>query len=236
MDKRFIREEILVGKEAINKLAKSKVLVFGVGGVGSYVCEALARAGVGKFVIVDNDTVDISNINRQLIATSSTIGKNKVDVMRERILDINPKAKVDTYCTFFSHETKEHIIKKPLTYVIDCIDSVPSKIEIIKQCKNLDIPVISSMGTGNKLFPNKFEIKDINQTSVCPLARSVRKQLKAEGIDHVKVLFSKEEPIKNDVYINENRKIVPGSVSFVPSVAGLMIAGEVVRDILDINR
>ena len=235
----FSRTELLIGKEGIEKLNKSKVAVFGLGGVGSYVVEGLARAGIGNFILVDNDKVDLTNINRQIIATHKTIGIPKVEVARERILDINPDAKVEIYQEFFMPDSKE-ILESTISYVVDAVDTVTAKIEIVVRAKKLNIPIISSMGTGNKLDPTKFEVTDIYKTSICPLAKVMRKELKARGIDNLKVVYSKEEAIKpesiNELEIKKENKIkkqVPGSISFVPSVAGLIIAGEVIKDILD---
>lgn len=232
----FSRTELLIGKEGIAKLKNSKVAIFGIGGVGSYVVEALARAGIGSFVLIDNDTISLTNLNRQLIATHSTIGEYKVDVAKARILDINPKAKVKTYKEFFLPETKKNIITEDIDYVVDCIDTVTGKIAIILKCDELKIPVISSMGTGNKLDPSKFEITDINKTNMCPLAKVMRKELRARGIKKLKVIYSKEDPIKVAQSLDEEpkdgKRSVPGSISFVPSVAGLMIAGEIVKDLL----
>lgn len=235
MPNQFSRTELLIGKEGISKLQKAKVAIFGIGGVGSFVTEGLARAGVEKFILIDNDQISITNINRQIIATTKTIGKNKVDVMKERILEINPNAKVETYQEFYMPNSKTEIITKDLTYVVDCVDTVTAKIEIIMQCKKLEIPVISSMGTGNKLDPLRFEIADIYKTSVCPLAKVMRKELKKRNIESLKVLYSKEEPIKlqkNDSKEEISKTTVPGSISFVPPVAGLIIAGEIVKDII----
>ncbi len=235
MSNQFSRTELLIGKEGIIKLQKAKVAIFGIGGVGSFVTEGLARAGVEKFILIDNDQISITNINRQIIATTKTIGKNKVDVMKERILEINPNAQVETYQEFYMPNSKTEIITKDLTYVVDCVDTVTAKIEIIMQCKKLEIPVISSMGTGNKLDPLRFEIADIYKTSVCPLAKVMRKELKKRNIESLKVLYSKEEPIKlqkNDSKEEISKTPVPGSISFVPPVAGLIIAGEIVKDII----
>lgn len=235
MSNQFSRTELLIGKEGISKLQKAKVAIFGIGGVGSFVTEGLARAGVEKFILIDNDQISITNINRQIIATTKTIGKNKVDVMKERILEINPNAQVETHQEFYMPNSKTEIITKDLTYVVDCVDTVTAKIEIIMQCKKLEIPVISSMGTGNKLDPLRFEIADIYKTSVCPLAKVMRKELKKRNIESLKVLYSKEEPIKlqkNDIKEEINKTPVPGSISFVPPVAGLIIAGEIVKDII----
>lgn len=239
MENQFSRTELIIGKENIEKLKRSKVAIFGIGGVGSYVVEALVRAGIGNFVLVDNDTVSISNINRQLIATTKTIGNAKVEVAKERILEINPKANVEIYKEFFMPET-QGILDESIDYIVDAIDTVTAKIELIERAKKLNISIISSMGTGNKLDPTKFEITDIYKTSVCPLAKVMRKELKQRGIKKLKVLYSKEEPIKVnctnkenlDVTINSRMKQIPGSISFVPSVAGLIIAGEVIKDLI----
>ena len=249
----FSRTELLIGKEGLEKLKNAKIAVFGVGGVGSFVIEGLARAGVGNFVIIDDDKICLTNINRQIIATRKTVGKFKVDVMKERILDINPDANVETHQEFYLPNSESNIINKDLTYVVDCVDTVTAKIEIVIQCKKLGIPVISSMGTGNKLDPTRFEISDIYKTSICPLAKVMRKELRKRNIDSLKVLYSKEEPIKIDETANcscktncicppgtkrncASRNQVPGSVSFVPSVAGLIIAGEIVKDIIGYNK
>jgi tRNA A37 threonylcarbamoyladenosine dehydratase len=232
----FSRTELLIGKDGIQKLQNSKVAIFGIGGVGSFVVEGLVRAGVKDFILIDNDKICLTNLNRQIIATTKTIGKYKVDVMKERILEINPNAKVETYKEFYMPNCKTNIITKNLSYVVDCIDTVTAKIEIVMNCNKLNIPVISSMGTGNKLDASKFEITDINKTSVCPLAKVMRKELKRKNISKLKVIYSKEEPIKPyETVENEetNKKQIPGSISFVPSVAGLMIAGEVVKDIIN---
>ena len=225
----FSRTELLIGKEGIEKLQKAKVAIFGIGGVGSFVVEGLARAGVGNFILVDNDDICLTNLNRQIIATHKTLGMSKVEVAKQRILDINPNAKIEIRKEFFTKESEE-FIDKTVDYIIDCIDTVSSKIELILRAKNLDIPIISSMGTGNKLDPTKFEITDIYKTSVCPLAKVMRKELKNRGIDKLKVVYSKEEPIK--IKQNEEEKCKAGSISFVPSVAGLIISGEVIKDLI----
>ena len=227
----FSRTELLIGKEGLEKLNKSKVAIFGLGGVGSYVVEALARSGVGRFALVDNDVVALSNINRQIIATMDTIGRDKVDICKERILSINPDAKVETYKEFFLKDSKD-IFDETFDYVVDAIDTITGKIEIIIRANKYKVPVISSMGTGNKLDPSKFEITDIYKTSYCPLAKVMRKEMKERGIKKLKVIYSKEKPIKVNAFDEEKKKAVPGSISFVPSVAGLMIAGEVIRDII----
>lgn len=226
----FCRTKILIGDEGLEKLKNAKVAVFGVGGVGSFVVEALARAGVGSFVLIDKDQVSLSNINRQLIATHETIGKLKVDVAKKRILSINPEAKVETFAEFFM-PGNANILNNSITYIVDAIDTVTAKIELVMQVQKLGIPIISSMGTGNKLNPCLFEITDIYKTQVCPLAKVMRKELKQRGVKHLKVLYSKEEPLKSGI-IGENGKTIPGSISFVPSVAGLIIAGEVIKDLL----
>ena len=223
MENQFSRTELIIGKEKIEILKKSKVAIFGIGGVGSYVVEGLARAGIGNFILVDKDEVSISNINRQIIATHSTVGKIKVDVAKERILSINPNAKVEVYKEFFMPETTG-ILDETIDYIVDSVDTVTAKIELIVRANKMNIPIISCMGTGNKMDPTKFEIADIYKTSVCPLAKVMRKELKTRGIKKLKVLFSKEEAIKTEGNI--------GSLSFVPSVAGLIIAGEVIKDLI----
>lgn len=238
MINQFTRTELLIGNEGLEKLHNCKVAIFGVGGVGSFVAEGLARAGIGNFILIDNDDIDITNINRQIHATHSTVGKYKVDVMKDRILDINPKANVETFKTFYMPDNKNNILDNSITYIVDAIDTVTAKIELAIDANRLSIPIISSMGTGNKLDPTKFEIADISKTSVCPLAKVMRKELKLRGIKKYKVLYSKEEPVKLDEELEKeclkgtNKKNVPGSISFVPSVAGLIIAGEVIKDIL----
>lgn len=216
----------------MNKLKNSHVAVFGIGGVGGHICEALLRCGVGEITIVDADTVSESNINRQIVALHSTVGKLKTDVFKERALDINPNIKVNDKAVFFDEKTLDLFDFSAFDYVADAIDTVTSKLLLAKICTEKNIPIISSMGTGNKLNPALFEISDISKTSVCPLARVMRTKLRHAGIKHLKVLYSKEEPIK--VYESEARhsgRPSPGSVSFVPSVAGLMIAGEIIKDL-----
>ncbi|MBR0058811.1 MAG: tRNA threonylcarbamoyladenosine dehydratase [Methanobrevibacter sp.] len=233
MEDKFSRTEMLIGNEGMKKLNDAKVAIFGIGGVGSFVCEGLARSGIGNFILVDYDKIDKSNINRQLIATVNTIGKYKADLMKERILEINPDANVEIYKEFYLADSKIDIITKDLSYAVDCVDTIMAKIAIICECDALDVPVISSMGTGNKLDPTMFEVADIYETSVCPLARIMKKDLRKRNIEKLKVVYSKEHAINtNDCAINQNRKFkVKGSVSFVPSVAGLIIAGEVIKDI-----
>ena len=226
IDEKFTsRTELLIGKQGIKKLQNSKVAIFGLGGVGSYVVEGLSRAGVGNFILVDNDKINPSNINRQIIATTKTVGKPKVVVEKERILEINPEANVEIIEEFFTKDSKE-IFDNTISYIIDAIDTISSKIELIVRANKLNIPIISCMGTGNKLDPTKFEITDIYKTTVCPLAKVMRKELRNRGIEKLKVLYSKEEPIK----LNNTNTI--SSISFVPSVAGLIISGEVIKDIL----
>lgn len=229
MEKWLSRTESLIGKEALKNLSKKKVAIFGLGGVGSYVVESLARVGISNFVLVDNDNISITNMNRQIIATNKTIGKPKVEVAKERILEINNKAKIEIYKEFFTPNT-EGIIDDSVSYIVDAVDTVTAKIELVLRAKELNIPIISSMGTGNKLDPTKFEVSDIHKTSVCPLAKVMRKELKKRDISKLKVVYSKEEPIKTTIL--ENNKKVPASISFVPSVAGLIIASEVVKDLI----
>jgi tRNA A37 threonylcarbamoyladenosine dehydratase len=223
----FIKTELLIGKKGFEKLKNSKVAIFGVGGVGSFVIEGLARSGVGSFVLIDHDNIDITNINRQIHSYINNIGEAKVDVMKKRILDINPQANIDTYNTFFSKENSAGLIKKDYDYIVDAIDTVPCKIELILLAKEMGLKIISSMGAGNKLDPLKFKIADIFDTSVCPLARVIRKELKKRDVKSLKVVYSTESPIKSQGGIG-----VVGSVSFVPSVMGMIIAGEVIKDLV----
>ena len=224
----FSRTELLIGKEGIEKLKKAKVAVFVIGGVGSFVVEGLVRAGIGNFVLVDKDIVDITNLNRQIIATRKTVGKPKVEVAKERILEINPDTNVEIHQEFFMPDSEE-ILDNTIDYVVDAVDTVTAKIELVIRANKLNIPIISSMGTGNKLDPTKFGVTDIYKTSVCPLAKVMRKELKNRGIKKLKVVYSKEEPIKTNII---QQKPIPASISFVPSVAGLIIAGEVIKDII----
>ena len=221
------RTELLIGKDNIQKLANSKVIVYGIGGVGSFVVEGLVRAGIEHIILVDNDVIAPSNLNRQVHATISNIGKLKVDCMKERILSINPKVNVETYISQNIENGEELLIDDTIDYVVDAVDTITTKLKLIQRAKEKQVPIISCMGTGNKLDPTKFEIADIYKTSVCPLAKVMRKELKKRGINDLKVLYSKEEPIKHDV---ESR--TPASISFVPSVAGMIIAGEVIKDII----
>lgn len=228
----FSRTEMLLGKENVEKLKKARVAVFGVGGVGGYVCEALARSGVGYLELVDKDVVSLSNINRQIIALHSTVGRYKTEVMAERIKDINPSAVVRVRNLFYLPETASEFDFSSYDYVVDAIDTVTGKIELIVRAKQAKIPVISSMGAGNKLDPTRFEVSDISKTTVCPLARVMRRELKKHAIDHVKVVYSKEEPFKVETQEQNVGKPSPGSVAFVPSVVGLIIAGEVIKDLI----
>lgn len=225
------RTELLIGKDNVKKLNKAKVAIFGIGGVGSFVVEGLVRAGIENFILVDNDSVSVTNLNRQIIATTKTIGKPKVEVAKSRILEINPNANVEIYQEFFMPNSDE-IIDNSVTYIVDAIDTVTAKIELVVRANKLNIPIISCMGTGNKLDPTKFEVADIYKTSVCPLAKVMRKELKAREIKKLKVVYSKEEPINSKEFMENSNKQVPGSISFVPSVAGLIISGEVIKDII----
>lgn len=230
----FSRTELLLGEEAMSQLKNARVMVLGVGGVGSHCIEALARAGVGNLILVDNDTVSLTNINRQSIAFHSTVGQYKTKVMAEKIADICPSCDVKTYEMFVLPENIVSLFEEPVDYIIDAIDTVTAKLALVEKAKELNIPIISSMGTGNKLHGELFEITDISKTSVCPLCKVMRKELKARGIYHLKVLYSKEQPLKPAGDTGEDkgsRRALPGSVSFVPPVAGLLIAGEVIRDI-----
>ena len=237
----FSRTELLLGKEAMERLKNARVAVFGVGGVGGYVCEALARSGVGAFDLIDNDTVSLTNLNRQIIATHKTIGRVKVEVMRERILDINPKADGWIHECFFLPENASEFDFSKYDYVVDAVDTVTAKLEIIMRAKKVNVPVISSMGAGNKLDASKFLVTDIYKTKVCPLAKVMRRELKKRGVKKLKVVYSQEEamtPIVNEAMKEElsitEKRSIPGSVAFVPSVAGLILAGEVIKDIAKI--
>ena len=253
MQNQFSRTEILIGKEALEKLKASRVAVFGIGGVGGYVCEALVRTGVGAFDLIDDDKVCLTNLNRQIIATRDTIGRHKVEVMRERILSINPDAEVTTHRCFYLPENAQDFDFSSYDYVVDAVDTVTAKLEIVMRAKESNIPVISCMGVGNKLNPTQLEIADIYKTSVCPLAKVMRRELRKRGVDKLKVLYSKEEPITplddSEDTCREHcvcppgttrkctqRRAIPGSISFVPSAAGLIIASEVVKDLAGINR
>ena len=235
----FSRTELLLGSEAMQKLKNSRVAVFGVGGVGGYSVEALARSGVGAIDLIDNDTVSLTNINRQIIATLDTVGRYKVDVAEERIKSINPDCKVVKHKCFFLPETADEFDFNDYDYVVDAIDTVKGKLEIIVRAKQAETMVISSMGAGNKLDPAAFEVADISKTSVCPLAKTMRVQLRKIGINHLKVVYSKEAPVvpryNEDSALEQAesvRRALPGSTAFVPSVVGLIIAGEVVKDLI----
>ena len=248
----FSRTELLLGKEAMERLENSRVAVFGVGGVGGYVCEALVRSGVGAFDLIDDDKVCLTNLNRQIIATRKTVGKYKVDVMKERILEINPKADVRIHKTFFLPENADEFPFEEYDYVVDAVDTVTAKLELVMKAKEKNIPIISSMGAGNKLDASAFKVADIYKTKVCPLAKVMRRELKKRGIKKLKVVYSEEQPIRpiEDMSIScrtncicppgakhkcTERRNIPGSTAFVPSVVGLIIAGEVVKD-LTVNR
>lgn len=231
MKEQFEREAMLIGDEGVERLRAATVAVFGVGGVGSYTVEALARAGVGRLLLVDNDTVSITNINRQLIALHSTVGQPKVEVAAARVRDINPDCAVETHCMFYTPETADELDLTGVSYIVDAVDTVSAKLELIVRAKALGIPVISCMGAGNKLDATRFEAADIFDTSVCPLARVMRRELRARGITSCKVIYSKEEPT-----LSADGRRVPGSLSYVPSVAGLLAAGEVIRDLTEGRR
>lgn len=235
----FSRAELLLGQEGMRRLKEAAVIVFGVGGVGSHCIEALARGGVGTLILVDNDRVSLTNINRQSIAYHSTIGKYKTEVMRERIKDISPETEVFTHELFVLPENLEQVFDRPVDYIIDAIDTVTAKLALAEFAQARNIKIISSMGTGNKLYPELFEIADISKTSVCPLCKVMRRELKARGIRHLQVVYSKEAPIniqgKSTGEHTGMRRALPGSVSFVPPVAGLLLAGEVIRRLAGIE-
>ncbi len=233
MEELFSRSELIYGKEAMDKLNKCHVTIFGVGGVGGYVVEALARTGVGHFTLIDNDTVALSNFNRQIIATKETLGKYKVDVMKERILSINDKAVVKVKKMFVLPENIDEIDFSQFDYIVDAIDTVKAKLAIIAKANELNIPMISSMGAGNKLNPMGFIVTDINKTDTCPLAKKIRYELRRMGIKKLKVVYSKEQPVElKEQLFNENNKPIPGSNAFVPSACGLLIASEVINDLI----
>ena len=232
MDEKFIRTGLLLGEEGLKRLSQARVAVFGIGGVGGHAAEALARSGVGKLDLIDKDVVSISNINRQVIATTKTVGQPKVRVMEERILEINPEAQVTAYNCFFLPETAEGFDFKLYDYVVDAVDTVTAKIALALKAKEAGVPIISSMGAGNKLDPARFEVADLYRTSVCPLARVMRRELRKRGVEKLKVVFSREEPREPLGRVFEDSgRMVPGSVAFVPSAAGLLIAGQVVKDL-----
>ena len=245
----FSRTELLLGKEGMERLKNARVAVFGVGGVGGYVCEALVRSGVGSFDLIDDDKVCLTNLNRQIIATRSTVGKYKVDVMKERMLDINPDVQVETYKCFFLPGNADDFPFAEYDYVVDAVDTVTAKIELVMKCQSMGVPIISSMGAGNKLDASAFQVADIYKTKMCPLAKVMRRELKKRGVKKLKVVYSEEKPTKpiEDMAIScrthcicppgaahkcTERRDIPGSVAFVPSVAGLIVAGEVVKDLV----
>lgn len=235
MENQFSRTELLIGKDAVEKLKQSHVAVFGIGGVGGFTVEALARSGIGELDLIDNDCVSLSNINRQIIATHSTIGKLKIEAARERALDINPDIKINIFNTFYNSDTADTFDFSKYDYIVDAIDTVSAKLELIERSKKSGTPVISSMGAGNKLDPTAFEVADISKTSVCPLAKVMRRELKKRGITKVKVVYSKEEPrkieLKNE-QLPDGKRQIPTSIAFVPSTVGLIIAGEVIKDLI----
>lgn len=245
----FSRTELLLGKEGMERLKNARVAVFGVGGVGGYVCEALVRSGVGSFDLIDDDKVCLTNLNRQIIAARSTVGQYKVDVMKERMLDINPDVQVETYKCFFLPENADDFPFAEYDYVVDAVDTVTAKIELVMKCQSMGVPIISSMGAGNKLDASAFQVADIYKTKMCPLAKVMRRELKKRGVKKLKVVYSEEKPTKpiEDMAIScrthcicppgaahkcTERRDIPGSVAFVPSVAGLIVAGEVVKDLV----
>lgn len=232
----FSRTALLIGKSGLEKLKNSKVLVFGVGGVGGYVVEGLARSGVGQIDVVDNDNVSLSNLNRQIIATLDTVGKPKVEIVKERVSKINPNAIVNAFKCFYTPQNADDFDLSAYDYIVDAIDTVTSKIELCVRAQKCGTPIISSMGAGNKLDPTAFEVTDLYKTSVCPLAKVMRRELKARGVNKLKVVYSKEEPVKitdtQGIEIPDGKRQIPGSVAFVPSVVGLIIAGEVIKDLI----
>lgn len=233
----FSRTELLIGTEALEKLKRSSVAIFGVGGVGSYTVEALARSGIGKLILIDPDKICLTNINRQIHATIDTVGKAKVAVMKERILQINPDIQVITYQELYNEETAIKLLDTSYTYIVDAIDMVSSKLDLIERTQKMKVPIISAMGAANKLDPTKLEITDIYKTSMCPLAKVMRRELKKRGVKKLKVVYSKEQPIvpltmEEDDGCKVKKRQTPGSVAFVPSVSGLIIAGEVIKDII----
>ena len=243
METQFSRTQLLLGEEALDKLKNARVAVFGVGGVGGYVCEALVRSGIGAFDLIDSDEVCLSNLNRQIIATRSSVGRYKVDVMKERMLDINPDVDVRVYKCFFLPENAEEFPFAEYDYVIDAVDTVTAKIELVMKCQKENVPIISSMGAGNKIEASAFKVADIYKTKTCPLAKVMRHELKKRGVKKLKVVYSEEKPITPiaesnadntqtaEISARTQRRSTPGSLAFVPSVAGLIIAGEVVKDL-----
>ena len=240
MSEQFLRTEMLLGSEAIRRLQKARVAVFGLGGVGGYAVEALARSGVGSLDLIDSDTVSVSNLNRQLLATHSTVGMLKVDAARNRVLDINPDCIVRTYPVFYTPDTAGQFDFTQYEYVVDAIDTVTGKLALVERAKAADTPIICSMGTGNKLDASAFRVADISKTAMCPLARVMRKELSKRGIRHLKVVYSQEEALTPTGWEEEaaalGKRQIPGSVAFVPGAAGLLLAGEVVRDLTGFSR
>ena len=236
MNEQFSRTQILLGAAAVEKLQAARVAVFGIGGVGGYTVEALARCGVGSLDLIDSDTVSVSNINRQILATHSTVGRLKVEVARDRVLDINPACVVRTYPCFYLPDTADQFDFTQYDYIVDCIDTVTGKLQLVERAVAAGTPIICSMDTGNKLDPAAFQVADISKTSMCPLARIMRKELKKRGIDHIKVVYSQEEALTPAVDEEElkrtGKRQIPGSVAFVPGAAGLILAGEVVKDLI----
>ncbi|MCR4690655.1 MAG: tRNA threonylcarbamoyladenosine dehydratase [Lachnospiraceae bacterium] len=239
MQEQFQRTEMLVGREALTKLAGCRVAVFGIGGVGGYVCEALARSGIGAFDLVDKDRVDVTNINRQIIATFDTVGQYKTEAAKQRMLSINPKADIRIWNTFFLPENADEFPFAEYDYVVDAVDTVTAKIELIQRAKNAGKPVISAMGAGNKLRGEQFRIADLYETSICPLARVMRKELKKRGVDSLKVVYSEEEPLKplfspqpDEEEANSKRRQTPGSIAYAPAICGLLMAEEILRDLM----
>ena len=232
----FSRSELLLGNQVMANLSKMKILIFGIGGVGSYVCEALVRSGVGNFVLVDSDKISLTNVNRQIHATLKTVGRSKVEVMKERMLEINPDCNIVTYEEFYLPDNHSDIISDDIDYIVDAIDTVSAKLDIIVTAKEKNIPIISAMGAGNKLDPTRFEVTDIYKTSICPLAKVMRRELKKRNISSLKVVYSKEEPIEIIDYSccseDMDKKRIPGSLAYVPSCMGLIIASEIVKDVM----
>ena len=233
MDRRFLRTEAILGKESMDRLKKAKVAIFGIGGVGTYAVETLVRSGIGNIVLVDYDSIDITNINRQIIALESTLGKNKVDIMEERILDINPQAQVEKYRLKYSEENKNEFNFLEYDYIIDAIDTIASKLSLIEMAYKSGVPIISAMGAGNKLDPTRVMVSDIYKTRICPLARVMRRELRRRHIDRLKVVWSDEEPISIHLGDKDKRKATPASLVFVPGVVGMTIGYEVLKDIME---
>ena len=232
MKEEFLRTALLIGNDNVEKLHNARVAVFGVGGVGGYVVETLVRSGVGALELIDNDVVSLSNINRQIIALHSTVGRLKTEVAAERAKDINPDIKVYTHNVFYLPETAAQFDFSAYDYVVDAIDTISGKIALVEQAKAANVPIISAMGAGNKIDPTAFLVADVSQTTVCPLARVMRRELKKRGIEHLKVVYSKEEPLPSKTVDEKTGKPIPGSVAFVPSVVGLILAGEVIKDLI----